>query len=162
MSIRIAQQLQSLQTTHCSVDSFNRALISTAFNKQLSTNSIMFEKYKSYAQPLARYGIGIVFLLFGIIQFTNVSSWSPLIPDFLTYFMSKNTILIFISIFNFCIGTLLILGTYVRIASFLGALHLIGVIFVLGFNPIAVRDFGLLLVTISILFNGPDPLCIKK
>jgi len=39
-----------------------------------------WEKYKSYGPILVRYGVGIVFLLFGLDQLFNPGNWLAWLP----------------------------------------------------------------------------------
>ena len=64
--------------------------------------------------------------------------------------------------FNTIIGAMLLLGMLTRIASTLAALHLIAVIVTIGYNDISIRDFGLLLATISVLLHGSDNWCLDN
>jgi len=121
----------------------------------------------SYAPVLARYGIGIVFFIFGIDQLIRPEAWIAWIPDsiinFATNFSINNISFIYFNgLFDLIIGLLLLVGLFVRVTALIGTLHIIGIIFSLGYNDISVRDFGLLLVLISVFLNGPDELCLDK
>lgn len=51
-------------------------------------------------------------------------------------------------------GALLIIGFYTRWAALFLALHLAGILLSLGYNAIAVRDFGLTLALFSLALQG--------
>lgn len=124
-----------------------------------------FKKYSKYSPTIVRFGIGAVFLTFGILQLSSANSWIGLIPGFLNQYFSSISVVYFNGSFDLLIGILLLLGVRVRITSFIASLHLISVVIVLlnlGFIPIAVRDIGLLIVLISIFFHGSDKLCLTK
>jgi len=120
------------------------------------------DNYKRYAPAFARYGVGIVFLIFGIWQFVEPSSWEGYLPAFVISNFNAATFIYFNGAFDSLIGILLISGAFVRVAAALGALHLLGIVFSLGWNDAAVRDIGLLIVLIAVFLNGKDELCLGK
>jgi len=117
---------------------------------------------KKYAPILARYGVGIVFFLFGILQLINPQSWVSWLPEFIVNNFDPVTFIYVNGIFDLVIGAFLLVGFLTRIVALLGILHLLGVIFSLGFNDISIRDFGLLLVLVSVLLHGSDEWCLDK
>ena len=121
-----------------------------------------FENYKKYAPAFSRYGVGIVFLIFGIWQFVNPSSWEGYLPAFVVSNFNAATFIFLNGVFDSLIGTLLISGVFVRVSSLLGIVHLLGIVFSLGWNDVAVRDIGLLIVLIAVFLNGKDALCLGK
>ena len=119
--------------------------------------------YKRYAPLIARLGVGIVFLVFGVWQILSPSGWLGYLPDFVLGFgISPSTFILLNGIFDLLIGLLLVFGLFLRIASAFGILHLAGIIFSLGWNDVAVRDLGLMIVLISVFLNGPDEFCLGK
>jgi len=116
------------------------------------------DEYKKYAPALVRYAVGVVFLLLGIDQLTRPINWLAWTPQWVGLF-GENGFWVVVGIFNLIIGGLLLLGLLVRVASFLAALHLVGVIITVGYNDIAIRDFGLLLASLAVLLNGKDEFC---
>jgi len=117
---------------------------------------------KKYAPILARYGVGIVFFLFGILQLINPQSWVSWLPEFIVNNFDPVTFIYVNGIFDLVIGAFLLVGFLTRIVALLGIFHLLGVIFSLGFNDISIRDFGLLLVLVSVLLHGSDEWCLDK
>lgn len=112
---------------------------------------------------LTRYGVGIVFLIFGIMQFMDPTSWLGYLPSWSSSFpVSPQTLIYLNGTLDFVLGALLILGFLTRIAAAIAALHLLGIIFSLGFNEIAVRDLGLAIVAAAIAFAGPDDWCVDR
>jgi len=122
---------------------------------------VQLGRLKEYSPIAVRLGISIVFLLFGISQIFNGKNWLAWLPPFVDSFpLDPLTFVLFIGIFNFIVGGLLLIGLFTRLAALLGVLHLIGVISVLGYNDIAIRDFGLMLASLSIFLHGPDKWCL--
>jgi len=111
-------------------------------------------KYKEYAMSLVRYGLGIVFLLFGYDQIFNPSNWIAWFPQNLVNYI------VYVGIFNLVVGLFLVLGLFTRVVALLAALHLIGVIVTIGYGEVAIRDFGLLLGAFAVLFYGADRLSL--
>jgi len=120
------------------------------------------KKYRHYAPVLLRVGIAIVFLWFGFNEVLNPDAWTAFAPDFLTQFASAKTFVLISGTFEIVFGGLLLIGLFTRLASILLAIHLVTIIMSLGYNDIAVRDFGLLIATLSIILNGPDIWCLDK
>ncbi len=118
---------------------------------------------KEYAPAIARYGVGIVFFIFGISQLINPENWLGYLPGYILNIGISPANLIYANgVFDLVIGALLLLGLFVRVVALISSLHLIGIIISLGYNDVAIRDFGLLIVLISIFIHGPDKLCLKK
>jgi uncharacterized membrane protein YphA (DoxX/SURF4 family) len=121
------------------------------------------DKYKDYAPVLVRYGVGIVFFLFGVDQILNPGNWSAWMPAWIGNLgVELDTIVVSLGIFNLAVGVLLLLGLFTRLAALLAGLHLIGVIYTLGWNDITIRDIGLLLASIAVLIYGRDKLCLDR
>lgn len=124
-------------------------------------------KLKGYAPILARYGVGIVFFIFGIDQLVRPGAWIAWVPDYIINFavnfgVSNIGFIYFNGLFDLIVGFLLLAGLFVRLVALIGALHITGIIFSLGYNDISIRDFGLLLVLISVFLNGQDELCLGR
>ena len=117
---------------------------------------------KSYAPIVVRGGIALVFLWMGIDIWVHTDYWVTLLPGYVSQFIEPQIMMLMTGVFDFVFGLLLLLGLFTRISALLMALHLIGVINTLGYNDIAVRDFGLLLATIGIFLYGPDKWCLDK
>lgn len=114
-------------------------------------------KYNEYSPLVLRIGLGIVFLWFG---FTNLFN-SDVLAGYLPQFVSSFSIYVFLStgIFEVIFGSFLITGFHTRESSFLLFLHLVIIIISVGYNDVAVRDFGLALATLAIFLHGPDKWC---
>lgn len=119
-------------------------------------------KYKNFAPSIVRFGISFVFLWFGINQLLFPENFIGYIPMWSLALFNVNTIILFNGIFQTLFGLFLVLGLFTRVSSLLLGLHLIIIIFSLGYNDIAIRDFGILIVTVSIFLNGVDNLCLDK
>lgn len=134
---------------------------------------------KKYSADIVRIAVSLVFLWFGISQIANPESFLGYIPQWL-YSQEPQTMmhglmrfmqavpnfvytLIFLNgIFETIFGALLLMGYFTRIVAFLLALHLFGIAFSLGYNDIAVRDFGLALAALSLVFSGSGELSLDN
>jgi len=121
-----------------------------------------FEKIKKYAPAVLRYGLALVFFWFAISQLTNPAGWIGYLPPFLAGMPNAAMFIYANAVFEIIFASLLALGIFTRIASLLLALHMIGIVVSLGYNAVAVRDFGLMIATFTVFLNGPDKLCLKK
>ena len=137
-------------------------------------------KNRGYSITIVRLAIAFVLLWFGISQLINQESFIGYVPQWLyphdigmqhdhpIQFMhniptpSLHVILMANGIFDTVAGILLLLGLFTRIASFIVALHLLGIAFSLGYNDIAIRDIGLAIAASSLIFSGAGPLSIDN
>lgn len=120
---------------------------------------------KEYAPVIVRIGVSLVFLYFGISQLIDAGNFVGWLPEFMQQgFMglSANSIVTFNGIFEVIFGSLLILGSFTKLAAFLLALHLLGIVVTLGLNEIGVRDFGLMMATFSVFLNGADKFSLDR
>lgn len=102
--------------------------------------------------------MSLVILWFGIQQFINTANWLGYIPDSIVAIthLSRETIVYFNGAAELLLGTLLLFGIWTRWVAFLLALHLLDIMYTVGYGEIAVRDFGLALATFTVFMNGPD------
>ena len=112
---------------------------------------------RNYSSFVLRIGISLVFLWFGINQVLFSKDWVGWLPSFALNMGIKDVTLILINgVFEIIFGLLLLIGLFTRFSSLILVIHLLGIIFSLGYNDVAVRDFGLMIATLSIFFNGGD------
>jgi uncharacterized membrane protein YphA (DoxX/SURF4 family) len=117
---------------------------------------------KNIAPVILRYGLSLVFIWFGINQLLNPSNFLGYLPNFIFSSDYASTFVIINGLFEIILSLFLIAGKFTRIVAFILSLHLIGIIFELGYGEVAIRDFGLLVATLSIMFYGPDSLSMDK
>ena len=122
------------------------------------------ENKKDLVPFLLRIGLGIIFFWFGITKFTNVQDWLRYIPPWLQSLIpiSMNLFLYIQGAIETLIGLFLILGIFVKKSAFLAALILIVIIITVGFNDVSLRDFGLLMIAISLMILGQGKYFISK
>lgn len=113
---------------------------------------------QKYAPTVLRIGIAFVFLWFGLQQLLHTSVWVGLIPPQLVEAtgIAAETFVRFNGSFEVVFGICLLLGFFTRIVSLFLALHMLHITFVVGYNAIGVRDFGLSIAAISIFLYGVD------
>lgn len=115
---------------------------------------------KVYAPSVLRITMAVVILWFGAQQFINTANWLGYVPDSiisLTH-LSRETIVYLNGTAELVLGTLLLFGIWTRWVAFLLALHLLDIMYTVGYGEIAVRDFGLAIATLVVWMNGPDML----
>ncbi len=113
---------------------------------------------KKYAPIVVRLAIALVFLWFGSNQIMAPGEWFGYLPGFVPE-QSMAMFVTFNGIGEIILGLLLVMGLFTRIVALLLALHLLGIIFFVGYNEIGVRDFGLMLAALSIALHGHDSWC---
>ena len=116
------------------------------------------DKMKNFAPIIIRIGISLIFLWFGTQQIFNTSAWINLIPTWITSMSGINASVLvhFNGAFEVVFGFCLLLGYFTRITSFLLALHILDIMFTVGYSSIGIRDFGLSMATISVFLYGVD------
>ena len=119
-----------------------------------------WDTLSSWARPVARIGIALVFVWFGISQLVDPTDFMGYLPEFLLALEYASTIVVVNGVAELLLGVLLLVGKWTRPVAFVLALHLLGITVSLGYNDIAVRDFGLFLVTCSIVLGGADTLTL--
>ena len=138
-----------------------------------------FKKWQPYSISLVRIGLAIVFLWFGINQLLFPSTFMGYVPSWaiqggggMMGNMIHNMIMViphpatsllyFNGIIEIMFGIMMLFGIYTRLSAVVLAIHLVIITISLGYNDVAVRDFGLALATASIFLHGPDRLCLDK
>lgn len=104
---------------------------------------------------IIRLGLSFVFLWFGIDKFIQPMFWASWMPKILIDAIpfSKIIFIYILGLGELILGVLLLIGLFTRLIALFVAIHLCGVIISIGFNDIAVRDFGLLLSAIALAIN---------
>jgi uncharacterized membrane protein YphA (DoxX/SURF4 family) len=108
-----------------------------------------------------RIGISLVFFWFSISQFTDPVSWTGYVPAPLAANFNPLMLVYANAAFELLFGTLLILGLFTRISATLLGIHLAFIAISLGYNEIAIRDWGLAIATFAVAMHGRDRLSIK-
>ena len=113
------------------------------------------DNLKKYVPFFLRVGLGLIFLWIGLQEIFHPRNWMRYIPAWLHTTTGIDVFLYILGLINFIIGILILIGMFTRISTFIACLQLFGVIVTVGYGAIAVRDFGLLMMAISLLILGP-------
>ncbi|HTK33097.1 MAG TPA: DoxX family protein [Candidatus Paceibacterota bacterium] len=118
---------------------------------------------ETYAPSVLRYGISAVILWFGFQQLLDPTTWIAYIPDSIVSLthLDASTLVVLNGLFELIFGAALLFGYQVRIVALLIALHLLDIMFTVGYGQIAVRDFGLAIAVFVVFMNGSDILCLQ-
>ena len=113
---------------------------------------------KSLAPTVLRIGMAIVFLWFGTQQLLHTSAWIGLIPKSVMSIsgLTAATLVHFNGAFEIVFGLCLLFGFFTRTTALLLALHILDITYVVGYNAVGVRDFGLSIATIALFLYGMD------
>ncbi|MEK6897897.1 MAG: DoxX family membrane protein [Nanoarchaeota archaeon] len=120
------------------------------------------ELSSEYGKVLLRISLSLVFLWFGANQIYSPANWESFVPSFLSSMIQAKTIIFINGSFEILFGLMMLSGFYLRISAFLLSLHLMGIAISLGYNAIAIRDFGLSLATLSVSIMGSDKFCLDE
>lgn len=116
------------------------------------------------SNKILRIGLGITILWFGISQLLSPNNWIGYLPNwaFSLSFISTTTLVYLNGIFEIILALLLIFNQFSKNISILLSLHLILIIFHLGYNDIAIRDFGILVGFIALIFISSNKSIFTK
>ena len=112
-------------------------------------------KYEAYVPVFLRFGLGVIFFWFGIDKFLHPLLWRGFIPPFVEALLPISVGLFesIQGVIEIIVGVLLIIGLWRQFAAAVAGLILIPIIivtFAIGAYDIALRDVGLLAVSISL------------
>lgn len=126
-------------------------------------NSFFYARAQQLAPAILRVGIALVFLWFGASQLSNAADWIGWLPGWVLKLPIAPTTFVYINgALEVIGGALLLIGVSVRLAAFLLALHMAGIVAAVGYNEIGVRDFGILCATIAVWLHGSDACGLQK
>jgi uncharacterized membrane protein YphA (DoxX/SURF4 family) len=102
---------------------------------------------------IVRIGLGITFLLSGILILKDDDKWTHMLPGwFSKYLPSARSFMIVTALGDLVLGAWLLSGYYTGIAALLATVHLAGVLIVSGKDEFheVYRDIGLLFASIAL------------
>jgi uncharacterized membrane protein YphA (DoxX/SURF4 family) len=131
----------------------------------------LIEKNQKYSVTIIRLGIALVLLWFGINQMLDSGSfigyvppWAMPHPAHMMHFppihaahdagFDVNLMIRANGLLETIIGLFLLVGLYTRAFAFVATIHLFIISISLGYNDVAIRDFGLTLMALSLVFSG--------
>lgn len=118
---------------------------------------------EKFSGIVLRIGMGLVMIWFGSQQLMSPTSWFGFLPEWTASLpISQTTFVLLNGWFEIVAGLLLIAGFYTRIVALLLALHLLGIVFSVGYNPTGVRDFGLTIALFSLTLHGETEWSVDK
>mgnify|MGYP001560382418 CR=1 len=103
---------------------------------------------------LLRLGLAGVFLWFGFSQLMDSLRWVSIVPDWAVNLIHLPPAMIVMAngVFEVVMASLLALGFFVRITSFILGLHLLVIAFDFGFTATGIRDLGLVIASFALSF----------
>ena len=112
---------------------------------------------EKYAPLVLQMGLALLFLWFGISQLVDPTLLMGYLPQWAsTLPVPPATIILLSSLFETIFGFLLLLGLFTRWAALLLFVHVLIIAFSLGYNDVAIRDFGIAVATFSLFLHGKD------
>lgn len=113
------------------------------------------------APIVLRLAMAGVFLWFGTAQLVNPNDWTGFLPEFLLNTQYSPNLFVFLNgLMEVILAVFLIPGIYVRFSALILSLHLFGIAWLVGINPIGIRDAGLAFATLAVSLNGYDVLSL--
>src|SRR3989344_2719433 len=109
---------------------------------------------------LLRLGLSAVFLWFGFSQLLDSIRWVSIVPEWAVNLLHIPPAFIVLGngAFEVILGSMLAMGIWTRLISLVLGLHLIPIMFDLGLTAIGVRDFGLVIasLSLSLIYKSPE------
>lgn len=101
-----------------------------------------------------RLGLSVVLLWFGMNEVINPSQWTNYVPEYVTKFIPVGVFYFVLinGIIEIALGLMLLLGIATKLISLLVAIHLLAIVFSVGYNEIGIRDFGLAMSALGLFF----------
>lgn len=114
---------------------------------------------QEFGLHLLRLGLAGVFLWFGFSQLMDSIHWVSIVPDWAVSFLHLPPAMIVMAngVFEVIMATLLAMGFFVRITSFILGLHLLVIAFDFGFTATGIRDLGLVIASLALSFIFTKP-----
>jgi uncharacterized membrane protein YphA (DoxX/SURF4 family) len=119
---------------------------------------IQIKNNPKLANLILRVGLGITVLWFGVSQLISPSEWIGFLPvwAFDLNFVSTITLVYLNGIFETLGSLAFIFNQYTKFFSILLAIHMGFIIFHLGYNDLAIRDFGILVGFLALVFMSEN------
>ena len=120
----------------------------------------------SASAAVLRIGISLVFLWFGVNQILRPESFLGWLPDWVFELPISEEVFVQIhGFFEAFLAVTLAIGILTRVSALLLAAQLAGIlvsVLTLGSMEIAIRDYGVLVATLSVAIRGPDSLALDS
>ncbi len=119
---------------------------------------------QKYAPVVLRLGLAILYLWFGVSEITNTGAWTTWVPAWATAMtgLSAETIVQLNAAFEILAGALLAIGLLTRWIALALGLHMVLLVFEIGFNAIGMRDFAIMMATFALALFGADAYTLDK
>lgn len=103
---------------------------------------------------ILRLGLAALFLWFGFSQLMDGVNWVSWVPEWAVNLVHLPPAMIVLlnGSFEVIAGSLLALNILTRWAALALALHLVVLVFDIGLTAIGVRDFGIMMATLALVF----------
>jgi len=116
------------------------------------------QNYSHLAPVILRLGLVFVFVWFGLNQLLYPVRWESYIPEWVLSVsgQSAEKFVYMNAWFELVCAVLLALGSRIRFVASLLVVHMLTIIFAVGFTAVGVRDIGLMLALVAVVLHGPD------
>lgn len=114
-----------------------------------------------YASLVLRLGLGAVMLWFGSQQLMDPIAWTAWVPEW-AIFLAPEKIVMLNGLLEVVLGSMLVLGVFVRPASAVLFIHLVVIIVDIGITEIGVRDIGIAAGLLALAFLGAGTYALMR
>jgi|SRR3989344_1746546 len=105
---------------------------------------------------ILRLGLAVVFIWIGIAIFKDPLIWggflSPWAEKLLPF--ALRDVMLIVGVFDMSVGVFFLIPGFVRLASALGFLHLVGVLIVSNVTDVTIRDIGLAAMSLAVFIES--------
>lgn len=113
--------------------------------------------YPALGLAAIRIGMAGVILWFGVSQVLDPAAWTGFVPGWADALGMPLTMLVLANgMFEVFFGALLLAGVFTRITALVLAVHVATVAMTLGYNAVAIRDWGLAAALLGVALCMPD------
>lgn len=113
--------------------------------------------YKFTSANVLRVGISLVMLWFGSQQLLHPEVWTTFLPGWTSSLpVSAITFIYMNGVFEILAGILLIFNVWRKVVSALLGIHMLGIVFSLGYGATAMRDFAIFIALLAIFLEKDE------
>ena len=101
---------------------------------------------------LLRIGLGLTLLYAAVRALADPMTWIGFVPSWVAAVLPAATLLAIHAVAELLVGGALIVGRWVRAASFIAFLDFAAILIAYGIDEVTFRDFGLLFAALALFF----------
>lgn len=107
---------------------------------------------------ILRLGLGITFIWIAVLILRDPLLWSSFLPSSIQSILpiAPELFMQATAVLDILLGVFLIANKFTKIVAVIAVLHLLGLVFSLGFGDLSARDFGLMMMAVAIFVQASE------